>query len=72
MPAARSSGTRTRGGFILYGVGDAPPASVAAIIDAAPGVVEVVWRPSPYTCAELVEECHRIMDRFPQISLGGA
>ena len=57
--------------FILYGVGVAPPASVAAIIDAAPDVVEVVWRPSRYTCAELVEECGRIMDRFPQISMGG-
>jgi hypothetical protein len=56
--------------FILYGVGDAPPASVAAVIDAAPEVVEVVWRPSRYTSAELGEECGRIMERFPQISMG--
>jgi hypothetical protein len=57
--------------FLLYGVGDAPPASVAAIIEVAPEVVEVVWRPSRYTRAELVEECHRIMDRFPQLTSGG-
>jgi hypothetical protein len=57
--------------FILYGVGEVPPASVAAMIDAAPEVVEVAWRPSRYTSAELVEECGRIMERFPQISMGG-
>jgi hypothetical protein len=57
--------------FILYGVGEVPPAPVAAVIDAAPEVVEVVWRPSRYTSAELVEECGRIMERFPQISIGG-
>jgi hypothetical protein len=56
--------------FILYGVGEAPPESVAALIDAAPEVVEVIWRPAAYTCAELVEECHRIMERFPQITTG--
>jgi hypothetical protein len=57
--------------FILYGVGEVPPASVTAVIDAAPVVVEVVWRPAPYTSAELVEECHRIMDLFPQLTSGG-
>src|SRR5262245_65623405 len=46
--------------FILYGVGEAPPESVQAVIDAAPEVVEVVWRPAPYTCAELVEECQPV------------
>jgi hypothetical protein len=57
--------------FILYGVGEVPPSSVAAIIDAAPEVVQVAWRPSRYTSAELDEECGRIMQRFPQISMGG-
>jgi hypothetical protein len=57
--------------FILYGVGEVPTASVAAVIDAAPEVVEVVWRPARYTSAELVEECGRIMERFPQVSVGG-
>ena len=56
--------------FILYGVGEVPPEPVAAVIDAAPEVVEVLWRPAAYTRAELVEECHRIMDRFPQINTG--
>src|SRR5262245_36428795 len=44
--------------FILYGVGEVPPKSVAALIDSAPEVVEVIWRPAAYTRAELVEECH--------------
>jgi hypothetical protein len=56
--------------FILYGVGEVPPESVAAVIDAAPEVVEVIWRSAAYTRAELVEECHRIMERFPQINTG--
>lgn len=56
--------------FILYGVGETPPKSVAAVIDAAPELVEVLWRPAAYTRTELVEECHRIMERFPQINTG--
>ena len=51
-------------------MGEVPPESVAAVIDSAPEVLEVIWRPAAYTSAELVEECHRIMERFPQINTG--
>lgn len=57
--------------LILYGVGDVPPESVAHVIDAAPDMVKVVWRPAPYTRAELIAERDRIMARFPQLN-GGA
>jgi len=54
----------------VYGVGDAPPASVAEVIDEAPDILEVVWHPAPYTHAELVAERDRVMDRFPQLYRG--
>jgi hypothetical protein len=56
--------------IILYGVGANPPSSVTTVIAAAPDTVEVVWRPSPYSRAELIEERDRIMDRFPQLNGG--
>jgi hypothetical protein len=54
---------------ILYSVGEPTPA-VAAIITRAPDVLEVVWRPAPYTCVELRSEVERLMDSFPQLLMG--
>jgi hypothetical protein len=56
--------------LILYGVGEPTP-EVAAVIAEAPDTLEAVWRPAPYTCAELCAETERIMERFPQILEGG-
>jgi len=56
--------------LLLYGVGQPTP-EVAAIIAEAPAMLEVVWHPARYTCAELCAEADRIMERFPQISMGG-
>ena len=51
---------------LLYSVGEPTPA-VVAIIARAPDMLEVVWRPAPYTCVELCSEVERLMEAFPQL-----
>lgn len=71
--SGRFSGTELRPGqrrLVVYGVGR-PSDDVQAVIEQAPGDLEVVWREAPYTRQELVAESQRIMREFPALHTGG-
>ncbi len=56
--------------LILYGVGKPPPALVAVMAEAPPGL-EVRWRSAPYTRDELMAESQRIMSASDRLNTGG-
>lgn len=75
--AVQASGTYAGGridherrALIFYGVGE-PSSEVAAIMAEAPDFLEVVWRPAPYTQAELVAEAERVMTASNRLNTGG-
>lgn len=58
-----------RHALIVCGVGEPSP-EVARIIAEAPDFLQVLWRPAPYTQAELVAETERIMLASKRLSTG--